>query len=163
MARIPQPNVLFVNIGWAEKYDGNHLISGNQEDVIGKKGDPSRLSEGKAFLPDNGSVKCGAGIGNVRPDASIDLVFVARNPKTHKHEMVGIYFEPDFKYHVWTNTKGNPFIWADAYIAPTSFLELLGSKRPSIEWPSGRSLRRWVRKLGTIRFPDLYKQYLALI
>ena len=33
MKKMPQPNVLFVNIGWAEKYDGEHPIQGNPQDI----------------------------------------------------------------------------------------------------------------------------------
>ena len=162
MTRVPQPNVLFVNIGWAKKYDGKHLIHGNHEDIIEQKGDPSKLGEGKAFLRDsNNFVRCVAGTGRVMPDSSIDLVFVACNPSGYRYEIVGIYFEPRFCYNPWTNPKGREETWADA--CTRQFKELLGSQRPSIVWPLGRSMRRWARRFGTIRYPALFAQYSALI
>ena len=162
MKRVTKPNVLFVNIGWAPKYDGKSRICGNHKDIKNQRGNPARLSEGKAFLPgSNGFVQCGAGIGQVCPDSSIDLVFVSRNPLTEHHEIVGIYFEPRFSYRPWTNPEGNTVTWADA--STNDFQELLGNKRPSVEWPPGRSMRRWVRRLGTIRYQGLFAQYKALI
>ncbi len=140
MAR-EQPNVLFVNIGWAERYDGKHPIYGNHKDIKDKNGDPTKLSEGRAFLPNsNGFAQCGAGIGKVRPSSSIDVVFIARNRFKFQHEIVGIYFKPTFSYQHWTNPNGNTVTWADA--STESFKELLGNARPGIEWPTGRGSGR---------------------
>jgi hypothetical protein len=162
MKSVPQPNVLFVNIGWASKYDGRHQIQGNHADIKNQGGNPSTLSEGKAFLPGStGFVYCGAGDGRVTPDSSIDVVFVARNPRLRNHEIVGIYFEPSFSYKPWTNAKGNVVTWADAYTK--HFIELLDNQRPGIAWPPGRSMRRWVRRRSTIRYSALFNQYVALI
>lgn len=162
MKRVPQPNVLFVNIGWAENYDGKHLIRGNHGDIKQQHGDPSKLGEGKAFLPNSsGFVKCVAGMGKVDPDSCIDVVFVARNPDIHHHEIVGIYFDPHFSYGYWTNPDGNQAIWADA--RAREFAELLGSQRPGIVWPRGWSMRRWVRQRGTMRYSALFDRYVALI
>ena len=164
MAR-EQPNVLFVNIGWAERYDGKHRIYGNHDDIIRQNGDPMKLGEGRAFLPDKGFVRCVVGAGRVEPSSSIDVVFVARHPPTGKYEIVGIYFEPTFIYQPWTNSKRNTRTWADA--STKSFLELLGNKRSAIDWPPGWSMRRWVRswlrEKGAIRFPELFKEYALLV
>jgi hypothetical protein len=162
MKRVPQPNVLFVNIGWAQEYDGRHVIQGSHEDIRNKGGDPTKLSEGQAFLPDdNRIVHCGAGNGKVVPSSSIDLVFVAKNPGSRSHEIVGIYFEPDFYYHPWTNPKGNTITWAEA--STKQFTKLLGNQRPNIAWPAGRSMRRWVSMSGTIYNQKLFNEYVALI
>ncbi|MFW6118149.1 MAG: hypothetical protein ACOC6R_01475 [Chloroflexota bacterium] len=162
MKRVPQPNVLFVNIGWAPIYNGEHLILGNHDDIKQQSGDPSSLGEGKAFLLDStGRVKCVVGMGRVRPDSSIDVVFVAHNPSTHHHEIVGIYFEPSFSYAPWRSSKGREEIWADA--STREFRKLLGSQRASIVWPLGRSMRRWVRRSGTVRYSELFDQYSGLI
>jgi len=162
MKRAPQPNVLFVDIGWAENYDGKHSILGNHGDIRHQSSDPSKLGEGKAFLPDSrGSVKCVAGMGRVRPDSPIDVVFVARNPSTRHYEIVGIYFEPIFLYGYWTNPKGRKAIWADA--STRHFRELMGNQRPSIVWPPGRSMRRWVRRKRIIQYPALFDYYFTLL
>ena len=162
MKRVSQPNVLFINIGWAQNYNGKHSIVGNHGDIRQQSGDPSKLGEGKAFLPDSrGSIKCVAGMGRVRPASSIDVVFVAHNPSTHHHEIVGVYFEPSFFYGSWTNPKGRKEIWADA--STRHFRELVGNQRPSIVWPPGRSMRRWVRRKSIIQYPALFDQYAALL
>jgi hypothetical protein len=162
MKRVAQPNVLFVNIGWAEEYDGRHLIHGNHEDILKQRGDPLKLGEGRAFLPDCSSfVQCGAGTGQVRLDSYIDIVFVARNPSKHRYEIVGIYFEPNLSYHTWINHKGNPETCAEA--STKDFKELLPTQRPSIVWGRGRSMRRWVSRKGKIRYPALFAQYVASI
>ncbi|MFO7996922.1 MAG: hypothetical protein R6U93_07295 [Dehalococcoidia bacterium] len=162
MRRVPQPNVLFVNIGWAPKYDGKHAIHGGHGDIKDQGGNPSKLGEGRAFLPrSRGLVQCVVGMGKVEPDLSIDVVFVARNPGTRHHEIVGIYFEPNFLYQKWTNPNSNEQTWADA--STQHFIELLGNQRPSVKWPPGRSMRRWVSQLGAVRYQQLFSQYTALI
>lgn len=162
MTRVPQPNVLFVNIGWAPSYNGKHSIVGNHDDIGQQSGNPLILGEGRAFLTDStGRVKCVAGMGRVKPDSSIDVVFVARNRSNHHHEVVGIYFAPSFSYDYWTNLNGRKELWADA--TTTEFKELPSSQRASIVWPLGRSMRRWVRRQGTIHFTELFDQYVALL
>ena len=162
MKRIPQPNVLFVNIGWAERYDGEHRIQGDHEDIRNQSGSPSILGEGNAFSPDStGLVRCVVGMGRVRPNSSIDVVFVARNPVAHCHEVVGIYFEPSFSYRPWTNRGGRTETWAEA--STRQFKELVSAERVSITWPRGRSMRRWARRSGTVFFQELFNQYVALI
>jgi hypothetical protein len=162
MKRLQQPNVLFLNIGWAEQYDGRHRIQGNHEDIRNQEGNPSVLGEGKAFLPDiSGLVRCVVGMGKVTPSSSIDVVFVARNPAGHRHEIVGIYFEPSFSYSPWTNRRGRTETWAEA--STRQFKGLPGNQRGSTKWPRGRSMRRWVRRRGIIHYPTLFDQYALLI
>ena len=162
MKKTPQSNVLFVNIGWAEKYDGKHTILGNHQDIKDQAGSPSVLGEGEAFLPDStGLARCVVGVGRVTPSSSIDVVFVARNPVAHRHEIVGIYFEPSFSYRPWPNRNGRTETWAEA--STKQFKGLPGDQRPSIKWPRGRSMRRWVRRQGNIHYPDLFNQYVLLI
>jgi len=162
MKRVAQPNVLFVNIGWAPKYDGQQQIQGGHKDIKNQSGNPSKLGEGKAFIPDsNGQVRCVVGRCKVYPDSYIDVVFIARNPDKKRYEIVGIYFDCQFVYSSWTNRQGNTAIWADAIT--THFRELLGDQRPSIVWPHGWSMRRWVSKRGHVRYPQLFHQYVALI
>lgn len=162
MRRTPQSNVLFVNIGWAERYDGKHTIHGGHQDIRNQLGNPSTLGEGKAFLRDTiGRVRCVVGMGRVVPSSSIDVVFVARHPNTRRHEMVGLYFKSSFSYSDWQNPKGRIETWAEA--STTEVEELLGNRRPAVDWPQGRSMRRWTRRSGTILFEDLFKQYVDLI
>jgi len=162
MKNNPQPSVLFVNVGWAKKYDGQHNILGNHGDIKNKGGNPAALSEGKAFLPDNESfVQCGAGIGRVKPDSSIDIVIVARNPYKHSHEIVGIYFDPVFSYGSWTNPKGTTVTWATA--RTRLYKELLGNLRPVIIWPPGRNMRRWACKRRNVKYSSMFDQYKSLI
>jgi len=83
MKQLTKLNVLFVNIGWAGKYDGQHQIYGNHKDVKNQGGNPSKLSEGKAFLPDsNGFVRCGAGIGKVPSGSPIDFLITVNSQHT---------------------------------------------------------------------------------
>ena len=145
MKGTPQPNVLFVNIGWAEEYDGKHTIQGSHQDIKDQAGNPSVLGEGEAFLPDStGAVRCVAGMGHVVPNSPIDVVFVAPNPRKHHHEIVGIYFAPIFSYDFWTNPNGRRRTWADA--STRHFRELLDDNRPATKWPPPQGMRRWVRR-----------------
>lgn len=160
--KTPQRNVLFVSIGWAEKYDGKHTIAGSHQDIKYQAGNPLTLGEGRAFLRDGeGRVQCVVGMGRIRPDSSIDVVFVAHNPSTRRHEIVGIYFQPAFEYNYWTNPKGRRRTWADA--STRHFTELLDDDRPATKWPPPQGMRRWVSRWGTIQFPDLFEQYVDLI
>jgi hypothetical protein len=162
MKRRPQPNVLFVNVGWAQRYDGSHTIFGNHGDIKRQSGNPSKLGEGKAFLPDStGHVRCVVGMGRIRPGSDIDVAFVARNPNTKQYQIVGIYHKPSFFSSLWTNPKGRQEIWTDA--STRDFIELVDNQRPNVEWPRGWSMRRWVRRRGTIYYPALFNKYVALI
>ena len=163
MDRVPQPNVLFVSIGWAQQYDRGHPIQGDHEDITSQGGSPSTLGEGGAFLTDStGIVRCVVGMGSITPSSPIDVVFVARNKGLRRHEIVGIYFQPDFSYGQWTNAKGRVETWADAYTK--DFVAFPVGQRPDVVWPpGGRSMRRWARRSGTVRFRDLFQEYVALI
>ena len=117
-------------------------------------GNPSTLGEGKAFLRDTtGRVKCVVGMGRVVPTSSIDAVFVARHPNTHRHAVVGLCFKPSFSYSDWQNPKGRIETWAEA--STTDVEELLSNRRPAVDWPQGRSMRRWTRRSGRIFFGAL--------
>ncbi len=160
--RALQSDVLFVNIGWAERYDGRHVIEGSHDWVQSHSGRPSEISEGSAFLmAGNLSVQCGVGYGRVTPDQQVDVVFVARNPALLKHEVVGIYFEPIFSYGYAISQHGKRLVWAVA--SAELFLEMAGSQRPRVKWPSGRSMRRWAKRLGVVNYPQLSTLYERLI
>jgi hypothetical protein len=122
MRRHEATNVLFVNIGWAERYDGTQKIQGDFDYIRANNGDPDRISEGSAFRADvSGQVSCGVGIGRVEPDESIDVVFVARNPRTSEYQIVGIYFGSDFKYERTTSQSGKSMIGLTQWLAPIPF------------------------------------------
>jgi hypothetical protein len=173
MRRHEAPNVLFVNIGWAERYDGTQEIQGDFAFISANNGDPDRVSEGRAFLPDaRGEVTCGVGRGRVNPFQSVDVVFVACNPRTRQYEIVGVYHEPEFRNEPTTSQSGNTYNWAYAVAGPNSFREFLGGGRMTIEWPRGRDPRRWARRwehgrggrpVPVVKYPPLLAAYIQLL
>ncbi len=159
---VSKPNVLFVNIGWAERYDGKHQIEGGMVWVQDHLGNPKEISEGEAFLPEqDGRVRCGAGLGWVTPNEDIDVIFVARNPDTSNYEVVGFYRGPTFSHHDTESQNGRKLTWATA--STEMYMEISGTLRPPVQWPKGRHMRRWVKMLGVIYYPELNSLYEKLI
>ena len=151
------PPVLFVNIGWAERYDGTEDVHGNHRWLREHAGDNSEM---RAFTPMGEDRRFWCGIGRGQLSArEVDIVFVALEPLSHEHRAVGIYrhaqWEPD-------DEASNPWVRAwtkDAALIPAT-------NRPSIAWPGKMSMRRWADRGGGDspgrEWPDLYKSYIAI-
>jgi hypothetical protein len=148
--------VLFVNIGWADKYDGREDIRGNHEFLRDHADDNSEYT---AFLRDHDGVySCGIGHGSIKvPD--LDIVFVARNPETGGHYAVGLYLDA-----WWTaddDSERKPWIRAHsktAHLIPTK-------SRAKVAWPGFRDMRRWARRVvgKGLEHKHLYRSYQELL
>ena len=157
-----KPNVLFVNIGWASRYDGLTVIQGDHFWVQSHLGRPEEIGEGSAFLAsENKAASCGVGYGKVVPSQLVDVVFVAKNPLSKQHEVVGIYFEPWFSYAYKISQNSKRRVWSIGFAE--LFLEIAGSLRPTINWPIGRSMRRWAKRFDKIKYPELNLMYNNLL
>lgn len=125
--------VLFVNVGWGEKYDGSEIIRGGHR-YLKEHGDD--CSEMYAFKPRRGLFRCGIGKGKVTAPR-FDVALVARQPDRAVHRIVGMYknawFEPELQegYGVWG--------WA---VTRTAHGLPVGA-RPEIKWPGAMGMRRW--------------------
>jgi hypothetical protein len=78
--------VLFVNIGWTEKYDGTKPVKGRHgwlQDY------PEDNGEAAAFFSDGGIYRCGIEKGWAPP--SLHIVFAAREPVENALKLVGVY------------------------------------------------------------------------
>jgi hypothetical protein len=80
--------VLFVNIGWAIRYDGTEIILGNHRYITENPG--KKVGESGAFAQNNGLFHCGIGIGQHTP-SPLHIVFVARDPGDQFLKVVGVY------------------------------------------------------------------------
>src|SRR5690349_4001527 len=69
--------ILFVNIGWAVRYDGTETIVGNHRYIRQNPGE--RVGESRAFIAKNGFCQCAIGYG-ATPSEPIHIVFLARDP-----------------------------------------------------------------------------------
>lgn len=140
--------VLFVNVGWAKKYDGTETIVGNHR-YLAKHGDD--CSEGSAFKRRYGVFRCGIGAGRVEP-RRFDVVVVARQPDRPVHRIVGIYRDAEYT----DQFPHQPGSWGIA-IARRARLLPVGA-RPAIEWPGAMGMRRWAAK-----HPGLQEAYQRLL
>ena len=142
--------VLFVLIGWAERYEGNETVSGNHGYL---KNHPQDSTESRAFKKrDDGYYHCGAGRGKI-DEPSFDVVFVARHEKTKSYKTVCVYrnVEQEDGYWLTVKTKFAKFYSVD--------------ERPRLEeWPSGQNVRRWAKRIRSRgrEYESLYKAYLRL-
>jgi hypothetical protein len=128
--------VVFVNIGWAIRYDGTETIRGGHKHI--KENPGKSVGESRAFIARNdGRCQCGVGIGQA-PEP-IHIVLVARDPGDRILKVVGIYAAAGI-----TGEKAN---WA---VARTQFAERLPANRryPVIGWPAGQGMRRWAKRNG---------------
>lgn len=139
-ASVPKPGepaVLFVNIGWSERYDGQNPVIGSHRFLAESPDDSAELA---AFLEqDDGMVSCGAGRGEINV-ARLDVVFVARPPGEVGHRVVGVYFDPR------RETRDDQDGWATVHTKEYSLIEV--TKRPKIAWPGRMGMRRWAYRGG---------------
>ena len=149
--------VLFVNIGWAQRYDGTETVQGNHGWL---REHPDDNSEMEAFLRDrNGLYWCGIGTGRVNVDA-LDVVFVALY-QGEGHRAVLLYRDARCTYD---SDGANPYARAStrkAWLIPVA-------NRPAVEWPGRMSMRRWAYRAGARgkEWPglaDTYRTILTLV
>lgn len=127
--------VLFVLIGWAQRYDGTEAIVGGHDYL---QDNPAENAELEAFVrQDDGKFYCGAGKGELHEDW-VDAVFIARHPETQAYEVVAVYLKakPRIDKNRWCTLKAT-----EAILLPVG-------KRPRCDdWPTGRGMRRWARRV----------------
>lgn len=135
-AKAPTVAVLFVLIGWAQRYDGTELVQGGHRYLQGNHEDST---ETQAFIRDNtGYCRCGIDRGNVN-EPSLDVVFVARHPKRSKYQVVGFYIDVE----VTEGSKWSTVRTREAVLIPPE-------SRPIIRnYPTGQGMRRWARRVST--------------
>ncbi|MEI6208867.1 MAG: HNH endonuclease [Desulfuromonadales bacterium] len=132
--------VLFVLIGWAQRYDGTESIVGGHSYL---KNNPDNNTEMEAFISDNkGYYCCGIDRGNV-DEPSLDVVFVARNVKNDNYEVVGLYS------NVKVTGKDR---WRS--VRTKQVLLIPSGERPIVpNYPTGQGMRRWAHRIvskGTV-------------
>jgi 5-methylcytosine-specific restriction endonuclease McrA len=125
--------IVFVNIGWAEHYNGTEQVSGSHRFLAGDRGFENTL-----FLSRSGSYTGMIGRGRCNLDLC-DVVYVSREPYGD-HKIVGVFFDASVGEGDWpiVNTPNAVLIPID--------------HRPVVPWPRGQSMRRWaVRQRGDTR------------
>jgi hypothetical protein len=122
--------VVFVNIGWAVEYDGSEAIVGNHRHIQEHPGE--RVGESKAFRETHGYFECGMGSG-AAPER-FHAVFVARDPGSRLHRVVGLYADAEVEI------GGANWAFASTYSA----VRIPVNRRPIVtKWPRGQGMRRW--------------------
>jgi len=145
------PAVLFVTVGWADRYDGETTVVGTHRYLADGNGDD--CSEMSMFARDeDGEYACGIGRGALRV-SRLDVVFVAKRTLADPHRVVGVYFDAEF----YDRAELGTWTWARTADA----LELVGAERAAIEWPKGQGMRRWATRAGGggREHPELYAVY----
>ena len=145
--------VLFVHIGWSDKYRGGAVEGGHaflQDDPAHR----TNCGEARLFEPDaQGFFQCGIGRHEVHADqADLDIIFVARD-LTGTYRAVAAFFgaswqpEPDDYSSEWRVARAR-----DVVLLQTSM-------RPKLEWPFGQGMRRWAQGGQTRDWKELLPTY----
>lgn len=127
--------VLFVYIGWANRYDGSEPLVGSHEFL---REYPDDAGEARAFLSDGGSYTCGIGRGKIVPD-KLHIVFVARDPADGQRKVVGLYASASASPRRRTSNA-----WWDA-TTRNAILITSGRRTRVAGWPGDSGIRRWAR------------------
>jgi hypothetical protein len=127
--------ILFVYIGWADRYDGTEPIKGDFSYFRNKSAD---ISEASAFHPDSdGLYRCGVGRGQL-VNYGLNVVLVARDDKDGQMKLVGLY--PNAKIEM-------DDYWAVAACRKPVLIP--PDRRPKLDyWPTGQGMRRWASRGG---------------
>jgi hypothetical protein len=102
------------------------------------------VGESWLFKPDGQGVHAGGiGFGRVSVEA-LDVVFVARNPESGRHEVVALFCDAGWESE-WLSAKkgGKEREWVTAYSSDVRTFKV--GDRPQVDWPIGRVNRRWAR------------------
>lgn len=127
--------VVFVLIGWAQRYDGTEAIIGNHRYL---QDHPEDNSESQAFIQrDDGYYYCGVGQGELH-EHLLDVVFVARHEETKLYRVVGTYDRAEpIEGGEWKRVRSK-----SAHLFPVG-------KRPIVDaWPTGQGVRRWAHRIA---------------
>ena len=150
------PNVVAVQIGWANRYDGKTTVTGTGDP-------PNSYGEARAFTldPSDGLFHCGIGMDPVgghkrnaqMESAGIDYVFIAQETKSTCWKIVGIYQRPSTYRSPYHNKKGTLINWHRAKADKRNAIELLGNQRVDLPYTTRLSthMRVWVKKEGEIQ------------
>lgn len=142
--------VLFVNVGWAIRYDGTETIRGNHKYIREHPG--AAVGESGAFIAqDEGIFQCGIGYGQA--PSPLHIAFVARDPGDQRIKVVGVYAAA--KIMIDQNH------WA---VARTNFAERISVERRQqiVGWPPGQGMRRWAKRNGKSEHQSLFKFFQSL-
>jgi hypothetical protein len=124
--------VLFVLIGWAERYDGTEKVRGGHKYLQTHPGDNT---EAKTFVRERGGYyQCGVGRGKIN-EAKLDVVFVARDNDLN-YRVVALYKDA---------TASDDGDWS---IAKSKHVTLYNvGERPHCAWTEGQGMRRWAHRV----------------
>jgi hypothetical protein len=143
--------VLFVNIGWSERYDGKTPVEGNFAYLRTKKAKKDGAGETWLFVPDEEGVYAGGiGFGQIDVEA-LDVVFVAFDKAVKKHRTVAIFYDAD-----WDSSPAGGRDWYTAYSSDVRTFPV--GSRPIVDWPNGQRNRRWARG-GKSNWSRLLKRF----
>lgn len=130
--------MLFVYIGWSDKYDGKEAVWGSHGWVAKN---PRNCSEMSAFVKEGGEYCCGIGSGSV-PSTNLDIVLVAKPPGSPIRRVVGLYV--DVRVEPWQGADNG---WRGA-IARRAIRFPPHARFAVSDWPGTSGVRRWARRAG---------------
>lgn len=147
-----QNPVLFVYIGWADRYDGTEPILGSHGFLAGNADDCSEI---EAFRRRDGAFRCGIGSGEIGAER-LDIVFVAKRKGESVRRVVGYYLDAT----VESPEDASRWRWASARKA--HWLPI-PKRIPVPEWPGSSGMRRWAH-LGAdgVRHESLFRIFRRL-
>lgn len=149
--------VLFINVGWSEKYEGA-LPHGNHAWLRGERAQYEGSAEEKLFKSIRGRHRGPIGRGALPHFKQLDVVFTARD-RGGRRRIVAFF--RDCKVHPHHETRD--FLMVSARADDVTCLP--SNERPRLDfWPGRMGLRRWaLGGTGRNNWPELQRAYDELV
>lgn len=148
--------VVFMNIGWNDTYDGTTPLQGSFGYFGTEEAEVEGISEEELFVPVRGKYKGPLGRGKIERKGRLDVVFTAINKKEtgSPRRIVALFRDVEPEY----NEE------AEWWMAGSRDVLLLrGPDRPRLDyWPGHMGLRRWAKGGASTNHLELLRAYEAL-
>ncbi len=149
--------VLFMNIGWSDAYDGKQRPVGNFQYIDSKEARRDGISEEDLFVPRRGVYRGPLGRGRVDHVGRLDVVYTAINKQEAEHprRVVAVFRDVEPKYQGDTH-------WAWATSRTVTLLR--AADRPRLDcWPGRMGMRRWAKRGFGTTHDELLRAYEAIM
>lgn len=153
--------VLFINIGWHERYDGSSLPTGNHGYLNSARAQVDGSSEDTLFVPRRGRYAGPLGRGAVPDFARLDVVFTAvdKDDPRRERQVVAIFRDCTPFPHDHDPT----FMMVRAARDRVTCFPVSDRPRLRTRWPGHMNVRRWAIGGPSANWDELAGDYAELI
>ncbi len=149
--------VVFMNIGWSDAYDGTKAPQGNFKYFGTEKARREGISEEDLFIPARGVYRGPLGRGNVDHVGRLDVVYTAIHKQDHERprRIVAVFHDVKLEYQ-----EDGDWWWASS----RNVRLLRVADRPRLDyWPGRMGMRRWATGGFGTNHDELLRAYESLM